>query len=121
MNIFSISGGRLVADPETKTVGDTTVTNFTVADNTGFGDNKGVIFVDCCSWGKRGSTIQEHFQKGSRIHVVGELRDGSWTNKEGQKVKNFKMNVTNFGFGDTKAESSPKVDFAEDVPLDVPF
>ena len=96
--------GHLVRDPETKQVGDNTVTNLTVAVN-GKREKDETIFMDCAAWGKRGETIAQYLGKGDPILVSGSLRQESWEAKDGGgKRSKIKLDVQDFTFVGKKVE-----------------
>lgn len=61
-------------DAETRfTSAGKAVTGFSAAVDSGFGDNKKTIWLDCSIWGERGEKIAEYLVKGSRHLIQGEL------------------------------------------------
>lgn len=87
--------GNLVADPEI--VGkESNVARFTIAVNSGFGENKDTAFVDCVAFGKQVETIKEYFEKGKQIIVKGVIRQNRWEDKEGQKRSKLEVVLDNF-------------------------
>lgn len=98
MTNFNFVGlqGNLVADPEI--VGkDQNVARFTIAVNSGFGDNKETAFIDCVAFGKQVETIKEHLKKGKQIIVRGSIRQNRWENKEGEKRSKLEVILDSFG------------------------
>lgn len=49
------------------------VLGFSLAFDSGFGEKKQTIWLDCSMWGKRGEKIAEYLTKGKQIGVSGEL------------------------------------------------
>jgi single-strand DNA-binding protein len=100
--------GNLTKDPETRSVGETSVTQFGVALNRRFkgkdGEPKEVTtFVDCECWGAKGETIAKFLEKGRKVYLTGELKMDSWEDKEsGAKRSKLLMNVMDFEFVDSK-------------------
>ena len=43
-------------------------------------------FISIQAFGSNAEFINKYFNKGSKIGIVGEIRTGSYTNKDGQKV-----------------------------------
>lgn len=96
-----VSGiARLIKDPESRQAGSSSVCKFTVVENKKYKDKETATFLDCESWGKQGEVIQNHFSKGSRIYLVGELEQENWEDKEGQKRSKVKVKVSDFKFVD---------------------
>lgn len=73
MNAFS-GIGRVGRDAVTRhTTNGKAVTGWSLAIDTGFGDNKTTTWLDCSAWGDRFSKVGEHIRKGDRLGVVGEI------------------------------------------------
>ena len=83
--------GRLVRDPETKTVGEHTVTNVTIAYDSGFGEKKKAVFIKVQAWNKTGTALAR-LAKGEPVLLNGELAQENWE-KEGQKRSEHVMRV----------------------------
>jgi|10_taG_2_1085330.scaffolds.fasta_scaffold05818_4 single-strand DNA-binding protein len=107
--------GRLTAKPEVKNVGESQVSNFTVAKNVGYGEKQQTLFMNCSIWGKSATALATHFDKGNRIVVYGELEPNKYEGKNGT-VDSVKLNVRSFDFVETKAESGASAS-KEDVPF----
>lgn len=94
--------GNLTADPEL--VGsEKNVAKFTIAVNSGFGENKETAFIDCVAFGKQVEAIKNHFAKGKQIIVRGAIRQNRWEDKDsGQKRSKLEVVLENFnGFNFT--------------------
>lgn len=66
--------GRIGKDAITRhTPSGKAVTGWSVAVDSGFGDSKQTIWVDCSLWGDRGGKVCDYIRKGDRIGVSGEL------------------------------------------------
>lgn len=88
--------GNLVADPEI--VGkESNVARFTVAVNSGFGENKDTAFVDCVAFGKQVEVIKEYFEKGKQVLIRGAIRQNRWKNEEGENRSKLEVVLDNFG------------------------
>lgn len=78
--------GNLGRDPEQRTVGEQTVTSFTVAARTGRKDKEGnplTEWVNVSIWGKRGDYWYQNLHKGSKVAVTGTLTHRMYTRKDG--------------------------------------
>jgi single-strand DNA-binding protein len=100
MNIVIVRG-NLARDPEIRSVGSTSVVNFTVATSREFTKANGeqdkiVSFIQCEAWDSAAETIASSFKKGDLIMVEGSLRNDSWE-KDGVKHSTIKVRVNNFG------------------------
>lgn len=70
MNSISIPG-RIGQDATTRTVGDSTVTSFSVADDQKIRGEKVTTWWNCSIWGNRGTALEPYLTKGSTVCVVG--------------------------------------------------
>lgn len=66
--------GRVGKDAQTRfTQGGDPVTGWSLAVDSGYGDKKQTLWLDCSLWGKRGERVAEYITKGSQLGVTGEL------------------------------------------------
>ena len=66
--------GRVGKDAQTRfTQGGDPVTGWSLAVDSGYGDKKQTLWLDCSLWGKRGEKVAEYITKGSQLGVTGEL------------------------------------------------
>lgn len=90
--------GRIGKDAETKTIGDTTVTSFSIASSFYAGKGKGETYngktsdyatqwVDVSVWGKRGESLREKARKGSMVVALGELTTREHNGKTYLQIK----------------------------------
>ena len=92
--------GNVVADPTFHGEGET-VARFTLANNTGFGENAEVHFVDCVAFGKQVETIKKYITKGKEIVVKGKVVQRKWE-KDGEKRSKLEIRLDTFeGFSFT--------------------
>ena len=81
-------------------------------------------FISIQAFGSNAEFINKYFNKGSKIGIVGEIRTGSYTNKDGQKVYTTDVIVNNAEFVSKREEnassgsSKPSVD--DNGFIDVP-
>ena len=84
-NFANISiAGHIGGEIETRDAGSTTVTNFSVAVNTGYGERECCTWWRVSVWGKRGQAAQEHLEKGSAVIVSGEPQNRKYDGKNGE-------------------------------------
>lgn len=100
--------GRLTRDPESREAGSTTVTSFSLASNSGWGDNKTTTFFDCSCFGKRGEALQKHADKGTQLWVSGDLSTRSWTGKDGVERSSINVRIDDWHFTASGQPESPK-------------
>lgn len=62
------------------------VASFTLAVNTGYGDNQQTSFINCVVWNKQAENLQKYTSKGSKLAVTGALRQRTYENVNGQKI-----------------------------------
>lgn len=114
MNEVIISG-NITRDPEVRYSSDgdaKAMARFSVACQRQFKNKDGnydADFPNVVAWGKTAEFIGEHFHKGDRIEVVGELRTGSYTNKDGVKVYTTDVWASKVGFAGGKSSSNASV------------
>ncbi len=77
--------GNLTRDPELRqTANGTSVCNFSIAVNEGFGDKKKTSFFNIQSWQKTAEACAKYLAKGRPVLVEGRLQNRSYE-KDGQK------------------------------------
>jgi len=94
--------GRLGRDSEIKQVGDNKLLSFSLASDTGYGQNKSTIWIDCSIWGERGVKLSDFLKKGTSATVIGSISEREYQNKEGQTVKSLQMRVNEIDFNNPK-------------------
>jgi single-strand DNA-binding protein len=83
MNRILITG-HLGADPAQRTVAGKTITEFNLANSTGYGDRKTTNWFRVTVWHESTATyVQNYAQKGSYVVVQGELTLREYTDKQG--------------------------------------
>ena len=104
--------GRLGRDPETKSLNNTTVANFSVATDSKFKDKSGAWenkteWHTCVVWGKQAETASQYLSKGSQVAVIGSLETKSWEDKDsGKKVYKTEIKVFNIQYLDKKSDGN---------------
>lgn len=100
LNNLSIIG-RLVADPELKKVGETSVVNFTIACDRDYADKDGqrtTDFIDVQAWRKTAEFVAQYFAKGRLIAITGSMQTRSWEDQEGHKRRSVFVNASSVNF-----------------------
>lgn len=124
--------GRLVADPETRTVGnDTMVTTFRVAVDRDFKNKqtgeREADFINVVAWRQAAEFVSRYFTKGRYIVVDGRLQSRNYNDRDGNRRSTTELVAEHVHFGgDEKAgnSSAPNtVKFQEydDDDGDLPF
>jgi len=117
--------GRLGSDPELKEVGSTTVLEFSIANNVGYGDKKSTNWLRAAIWGKQGESLQKFLEKGKEVFVTGELVIRSYEKDGVQKFSNdLKVSALDFVSGsgsDGGGSSNTAAPATEETSEDLPF
>ena len=129
MNKLIITG-RLTRDAELRYIPNgTPVLSFSVANNTGFGDNEKTQFFDCSLFGKRAEgKLKDFMKKGKQVLVEGEVSIKTYKKQDGSNGASLNVLVGNVELigGNSPAESggdyaqslqntpSPKAEWAND-------
>lgn len=88
-------------------------------------------FINIEAFGGTAEFINKYFTKGSKIGITGEIRTGSYTNKDGVKVYTTNVVVNNAEFVSSKSEGgesntttsndAPFMNIPEGIEDDLPF
>ena len=117
--------GRLTADPETKQVGDSTCTTFTLAVQRKYtpkGKEKQTDFINCVAWRHTAEFVAQYFYKGRMMGASGELNIRQYTTRDGQKRQAAEVTVENAYFCDDRRNAeTPSVWEPVDETEDLPF
>lgn len=79
------------------------VTGWSAAFDSGWGDNKQTIWLDCSWWGERGQKVAEYITKGSQLVVEGNI--GTRTHNDKTYIT---LDVTEVKLVGGKQDSSPR-------------
>lgn len=105
MNKVALTG-RLTNDPEiTTTAAGRMVARFSVACPRNYKNSEGEYeadFIDCTAFGASAEFLEKYFRKGIKAEIVGHIQTGTYTNKEGKKVKTVGVIVDELGFAESK-------------------
>lgn len=79
-------------------------------------------FLNCVAYKGAAETIAKFFSKGSMIAITGEIRTGSYENKEGQKINTTEIIVGQFDFcgGSSQQQNNGHVNNQSDFDLGTP-
>jgi single-strand DNA-binding protein len=114
--------GYIGRDAETKQLpSGQSVTNFSLAISTGWGDKKSTLWVGCALWGERGEKLCQYLTKGSAVSVSGDVDVRAYKSKDGEAKAEMTCNVqrvTLQGGGDRgeRVEPQPNREPAEKTP-----
>ena len=115
-NNVTISG-RLTADPKiTYTQGNNPmcIASFTLAVNRKYAKQgqQNADFIPCKAFGKTGEFVEKYFRKGTKANASGEIHTTTYTNRDGQKVNGWEINVNDIEFGESKSASQQNNQFS---------
>lgn len=126
--------GRLGADPEMKHVGDSTVTEFSMATEERWKDKSGELqkrteWTTVVVWGKQAEPCAKYLSKGREVYVEGRKQTRSWEDKEGAKhykVECIASDVQFLGGGkgeerSGESSSSSRSNEPSGIDDDIPF
>lgn len=117
--------GRLTKDPELRTTNNgTNVSTFTIAVDTGYGEEKKTDFINCVAWKKTAEFISKYFSKGQMIIVLGRISTRTYEDKNGDKKYITEVIANEVQFGESKKTESAPADNDDFTPLDdddIPF
>lgn len=103
MNHVTLTG-RLTRDPETRyTQSGKAVTNFSIAVDDGYGDNKKTMFVPVVVWDKLAEVCANNLQKGRKVLVEGRLQISEYE-RDGQKRRAAEIVAQNIEFLEAKKD-----------------
>lgn len=97
--------GNLTTDPELKfTPSGKAVANFSVANNPRTFDRQtnewkdgDALFLRCNLWAQPAENLAESLSKGTRVIIVGRLKQRTFETREGQKVTVVELDVDEIG------------------------
>lgn len=106
--------GRLTAAPEVRfTQTGKAVAEFTIAVDSGYGDNKKTMFISCTAWESVADRVGNNLDKGMKILVEGEWQQQNWTTREGQNRRKEYCLVKTFYFCESKNKQTEQADAAK--------
>ena len=90
--------GNLTKDADLKyTPNDKAYSDFCIANNEGYGDNKKTNFFNCTLWGKSAENLNRFLTKGQKVLITGKVEINDYKDKEGVERKIIDINVDSFG------------------------
>ena len=106
MNIC-IFTGRTTNDIEMRyTQDNVAVGTFSLAVDTGYGENKKTSFFNCTAFKGTAESMEKYVKKGTKIALQAEAVQNSYTDREGQKRTVINFIVRNWEFAESKASSN---------------
>ena len=99
------------------------VGRFSIAVDTGYGDNKKTSFFNCVAWEKTAETLEKYAPKGTKLLLECEAVQNQYEDKNGNKVNTVEFVVKNFEFCESKGqtqESAPSAPVDKDGFMNIP-
>lgn len=107
---YIILDGNLTQDPEERsTPTGKALAQFTVAVNHSHGtneDKEDVSFFEVEAWEKLGENCVEYLQKGSKVTVMGNLKQNRWKSQDGENRSKVKVVATTVRFDTMRKKDS---------------
>ena len=122
MNL-AIFTGRTTRDIELRyTSGEkaTAIAKFSLAVDSGYGDNKKTNFFNLTAWGKTAETMEKYVKKGAKILAHCEPNQSQYTNKDGNKVNTVDFRVISFEFCENKSNKQQSAPSDDDSFMVIP-
>lgn len=93
--------GNIGQDCQVKKVGDSTVCEFSVGCQSGYGERAKTEWFKCSIWGKRAENVKltAGLTKGQQVFVTGEFTTSEYVNKDGKTIFNKDCRVDDFAYG----------------------
>ena len=117
MNHVSIMG-RLVRDPEVRTLKSGTVcasTRIAVEGDYVKGGERKTFFFDVVAWRNDANFLAKHFKKGDPIAISGHLESRDWTDKNGNKRVSIEIVANDRGINFVPSGKKDSADVAADT------
>ncbi len=107
MNTISMIG-RAVAIPELKSTNSGIhFCSFTLAVDDGTQSAPHTSFIPCIAWRKTADFASQYIKKGQKYGVVGTLKQGEYTDKNGQKRRTYDVHVNDITFCESRRNEEP--------------
>ena len=107
--------GRLTKDPEIRyTTGpeQMAVPRFTLAvdrrKRKDGGDPNTADFINCVAFDQSAKFAEKYYKQGTKIIIRGHIKTGSYTNREGQRVNTFDVEIEQSEFAESKRSETPQ-------------
>lgn len=95
---------RLTRDPEIRytQANNTAVAKFSIATDSGYGDNKKTSFFNMTAWGKTAEALEKYARKGTKLILECQAVQNQYKDKNGNNVNTVDFTVLNFEFAESK-------------------
>ena len=97
--------GRIATDLELKELTNTSVLNFRIAFDSGYGEKKHTIFMAVAMFGKRAESMEKYLSKGREVLIVGKLQENKWE-KDGVEQSRITIDADDWSFVGSKEDKT---------------
>lgn len=99
--------GRTTRDIELRytQANNTALAKFSIATDSGYGENKKTNFFNMTAWGKTAETLEKYAPKGTKLVLECQAVQNQYTDKNGSKVNTVDFTVLSFEFAESKNAS----------------
>jgi len=114
--------GHVGKDPEIRsTASGDTVSSFSLATNSGYGDNKTTDWHNVIFFGKTADFIRDYVKKGSQLYVEGRIANRNYVDKNGVKkyvteIKGYSVQALQRADANER-DSSPTLENDDSIPF----
>lgn len=91
-------GGRVGRDATLRDAGSTKVLNFSLANNTGFGDREVTTWFNVSYFGRSAEKLEQHIKKGTFLNVSGEVKMNKYTGNDGVEKQSLELRAHTIDF-----------------------
>ena len=81
---------------------NTAVAKFSIAVDSGYGNNKKTNFFNMTAWGKTAEALEKYARKGTKLILECQAVQNQYTNNDGNNVNTVDFTVINFEFAESK-------------------
>jgi single-strand DNA-binding protein len=115
MSIYATCHGYLGRDAASRSVGQHTVIEFTVACTHGYGDKAVTTWIRVQGWGQYWTSLSERLKKGQEVVIQGEVFEREYQAKDGLK-KSIECKASACRLVGGRKESTSSTD-SDEVPF----
>lgn len=110
--------GRTTRDIELRytQANNTAIAKFSIATDSGYGDNRKTNFFNMTAWGKTAEALEKYAPKGTKLILECQAVQNQYTDKNGNKVNTVDFTVLNFEFCESKNASQQSESRPQPMP-----
>lgn len=102
--------GYVGSDPQSRQVGENTVTSFSIATSEKSGGEEKTTWFRVNAWNKLAELVNNHVKKGSQLYIEGRLTLNEFKDKDGNNRTSAEVRLSELQFAGSKpvADDAPK-------------